>query len=85
MCRRTLLTLLVVLNILSSCMMLNYPLVDMKNFVHSLFFQAIAIACCFKDEGPILVVCPAVLRYSWAEELEHWLPLLPKDIHLGNF
>nr|XP_010936358.1 DNA annealing helicase and endonuclease ZRANB3 isoform X1 [Elaeis guineensis] len=44
--------------------------------------QAITIACCFKDEGPILVVCPAVLRYSWAEELEHWLPLLPKDIHL---
>ncbi|KAK8933688.1 CHD3-type chromatin-remodeling factor PICKLE [Platanthera zijinensis] len=45
--------------------------------------QAIAIACCFMDDGPILVVCPAVLRFSWAEELEHWLPsLLPKDIHL---
>lgn len=50
------------------------------------FLQAIAIACCFHDEGPILVVCPAVLRFSWAEELEHWLPfLLPKDIHLGTF
>ncbi|XP_072981422.1 uncharacterized protein [Typha angustifolia] len=45
--------------------------------------QAIAISYCFKDEGPILIVCPAVLRYSWAEELEHWLPtFLPKDIHL---
>ncbi|XP_042463395.1 DNA annealing helicase and endonuclease ZRANB3-like isoform X3 [Zingiber officinale] len=45
--------------------------------------QAIAIACCFNDEGPILIVCPAVLRFSWAEEIEHWLPtLLPKDIHL---
>ncbi|XP_057443109.1 uncharacterized protein LOC130734619 isoform X2 [Lotus japonicus] len=45
--------------------------------------QAIAIAGCFRDEGPILVVCPAVLRYSWAEELERWLPLfLPADIHL---
>ncbi|KAH7652406.1 DNA helicase protein [Dioscorea alata] len=45
--------------------------------------QAIAIACCFMEAGPLLVVCPAVLRYSWAEELEHWLPfLLPKDIHL---
>ncbi|KAM0936696.1 putative DNA helicase chromatin remodeling SNF2 family [Dioscorea sansibarensis] len=44
---------------------------------------AIAIACCFMGKGPLLVVCPAVLRYSWAEELEHWLPfLLPKDIHL---
>ncbi|XP_042458022.1 DNA annealing helicase and endonuclease ZRANB3-like isoform X2 [Zingiber officinale] len=45
--------------------------------------QAIAVACCFNDEGPILIVCPAVLRFSWAEEIEHWLPtLLPKDIHL---
>ncbi|KAI4329645.1 hypothetical protein MLD38_028010 [Melastoma candidum] len=44
--------------------------------------QAIAIACCFKDEGSILVVCPAVLRFSWAEELERWFPCLPTDIHL---
>ncbi|XVF50048.1 hypothetical protein PTKIN_Ptkin04bG0063400 [Pterospermum kingtungense] len=46
-------------------------------------FQAIAIAGCFMNEGSILVVCPAVLRYSWAEELERWLPFcLPSDIHL---
>ncbi|KAL6656905.1 hypothetical protein ACP70R_004685 [Stipagrostis hirtigluma subsp. patula] len=45
--------------------------------------QAIAIACCFKDEGPMLIVCPAVLRYTWAEELERWDPsFMPKDIHL---
>ncbi|OMO51229.1 SNF2-related protein [Corchorus capsularis] len=45
--------------------------------------QAIAIAGCFLNEGSILVVCPAVLRYSWAEELERWLPFcLPSDIHL---
>uniref|UniRef100_A0ACD5ULP0 Uncharacterized protein n=1 Tax=Avena sativa TaxID=4498 RepID=A0ACD5ULP0_AVESA len=45
--------------------------------------QAIAIACCFKDEGSLLIVCPAVLRYTWAEELERWDPsFLPKDIHL---
>ncbi|KAK7411371.1 hypothetical protein VNO78_02804 [Psophocarpus tetragonolobus] len=45
--------------------------------------QAIAIAGCFLEEGSILVVCPAVLRYSWAEELERWLPFcLPADIHL---
>lgn len=47
--------------------------------------QAISVASCFSDEGPVLIVCPAVLRFSWAEELEHWLPtLLPKDIHLGT-
>ncbi|KAI3717737.1 hypothetical protein L1987_69530 [Smallanthus sonchifolius] len=45
--------------------------------------QAIAIASCFMNEGPILVVCPAILRYTWAGELEHWLPsCLPSDIHL---
>ncbi|XP_071701949.1 uncharacterized protein [Rutidosis leptorrhynchoides] len=45
--------------------------------------QAIAIANCFMNEGPILIVCPAILRYTWAEELERWLPsCLPSDIHL---
>ncbi|GAB4860822.1 hypothetical protein Ancab_035984 [Ancistrocladus abbreviatus] len=45
--------------------------------------QAIAIASCFTCEGSILVVCPAILRYSWAEELERWFPYcLPADIHL---
>ncbi|KAL3824759.1 hypothetical protein ACJIZ3_020788 [Penstemon smallii] len=45
--------------------------------------QAIAIAGCFMKEGSILVVCPAILRYSWAEELERWFPFcLPNDIHL---
>ncbi|POO01949.1 SNF2 domain-containing protein / helicase domain-containing protein / HNH endonuclease domain-containing protein [Trema orientale] len=33
--------------------------------------------------GSVLIVCPAILRFSWAEELEHWVPfLLPADIHL---
>ncbi|XP_011087338.1 DNA annealing helicase and endonuclease ZRANB3 isoform X2 [Sesamum indicum] len=45
--------------------------------------QAIAIAGCFTKEGSILVVCPAILRHSWAEELERWFPFcLPSDIHL---
>ncbi|OWM65249.1 hypothetical protein CDL15_Pgr008839 [Punica granatum] len=44
--------------------------------------QAIAIASCFMNEGSLLVVCPAILRFSWAEELERWFPCLPTDIHL---
>nr|GMC75712.1 DNA annealing helicase and endonuclease ZRANB3 isoform X2 [Ipomoea batatas] len=44
--------------------------------------QAIAIANCFMNQGPTLIVCPAILRYSWAEELERWLSCLPSDIHL---
>lgn len=51
---------------------------------HSVYIQAIAIAGCFVSEGSILVVCPAILRFSWAEEIERWLPTcLPSDIHLG--
>ncbi|KAL2479170.1 SNF2 domain-containing protein [Forsythia ovata] len=45
--------------------------------------QAIAIAGCFVNEGSILIVCPAILRYPWAEELERWFPnIVPSDIHL---
>ncbi|PHT47685.1 hypothetical protein CQW23_11893 [Capsicum baccatum] len=44
--------------------------------------QAITIASFFMNEGPMLIVCPAILRYPWAEELERWLPCLPSDIHL---
>lgn len=53
-------------------------------FICFICFQAIAIAGCFMSEGPILVVCPAILRFSWAEEIERWLPsCLPSEIHLG--
>ncbi|EFJ17354.1 hypothetical protein SELMODRAFT_233770 [Selaginella moellendorffii] len=45
--------------------------------------QAIAIAACYLNDGPLLVVCPASLRLVWAEELERWLPFLsPSDVHL---
>lgn len=45
--------------------------------------QAIAIASCYMHEGPVLVVCPASMRCTWAEELERWLPFCrPADVHL---
>ncbi|CAA0825820.1 SNF2 domain-containing protein / helicase domain-containing protein / HNH endonuclease domain-containing protein, partial [Striga hermonthica] len=45
--------------------------------------QAIAIAGCFMKEGSIVVICPAILRHTWAEELERWFPCcLPSDVHL---
>uniref|UniRef100_A0A1D2A8V2 DNA annealing helicase and endonuclease ZRANB3 n=1 Tax=Auxenochlorella protothecoides TaxID=3075 RepID=A0A1D2A8V2_AUXPR len=45
--------------------------------------QAIALAECYKDEWPLLVVTPASLRLTWAEEFERWLPnLRPGWIHL---
>ncbi|PRW44334.1 DNA annealing helicase and endonuclease ZRANB3 [Chlorella sorokiniana] len=45
--------------------------------------QAIALASCFEDEWPLLVIVPASLRLVWAEELEKWLPhLRPSGIHV---
>ena len=29
--------------------------------------QAIGISCCYKDEWPIIVICPASLRQHWAD------------------
>ncbi|KAG0605049.1 hypothetical protein M758_9G027500 [Ceratodon purpureus] len=45
--------------------------------------QAIAIASCYREEGSLLVICPASLRNVWADELERWLLYLsPLDVHL---
>lgn len=42
------------------------------------------MASCYREEGSLLVVCPASMRLVWAEELERWLPYLsPLDVHLG--
>ena len=45
--------------------------------------QAIAMASCFKEEWPLLIVAPASLRLTWADAMERWLPeLRPEDIHI---
>eukprot|EP00890_Picochlorum_soloecismus_P004235 jgi/Picsp_1/4812/NSC_02180-R1_zinc finger ran-binding domain-containing protein 3-like len=45
--------------------------------------QSIALAACYKDKWPLLIVVPASLRLVWAEEIEKWLPeLSPCDIHI---
>lgn len=44
------------------------------------------MASCYREEGSLLVICPASMRLVWAEELERWLPYLsPLDVHLGIF
>ncbi|XP_075685319.1 DNA annealing helicase and endonuclease ZRANB3 [Rhinoderma darwinii] len=43
--------------------------------------QAIAVAYCYRDEWPLLIVVPSSLKYPWIEEMEKWLPdLRPEDI-----
>jgi len=45
--------------------------------------QAIAIATCYRDRWPLLIIVPASLRYTWAEELEKWLPFIgPQEIQV---
>lgn len=46
--------------------------------------QGIALASCYQETWPLLIIVPAALRLMWAEELEKWLPALvrPGDIHL---
>lgn len=36
--------------------------------------QAIAIACCYKPDWPVLVICPSSVRPMWAREWERWGP-----------
>ena len=39
-----------------------------------LFLQAILIAAAFKEDWPLLIVCPAALRSMWEGSLADWLP-----------
>jgi SNF2 family DNA or RNA helicase len=45
--------------------------------------QAVAVACCYADEWPLLIVVPATLRVHWADELQRWATWLrPADVHV---
>ena len=36
--------------------------------------QAIAVAAQYKDEWPVLIICPSSVRLSWQDEILRWLP-----------
>ena len=45
--------------------------------------QALSIAYYYKEEWPLLIVCPSSMRFPWIEEIEKWLPdIEPGDINL---
>ena len=45
--------------------------------------QAIALACQFHTEWPLLIIAPTSMCLPWCEELERWCPFLrPGDINL---
>ena len=48
--------------------------------------KALAICCVYKDDWPILIICPSSLRYNWKEEILKWMSWMrPSDIHLITY
>ncbi|CAB3376895.1 Hypothetical predicted protein [Cloeon dipterum] len=39
--------------------------------------QALAVANYYKEDWPLLIVCPSSVRFSWAESFRMWLPSVP--------
>ena len=41
--------------------------------------QAIAICTIFKENWPVLIICPSSLKYVWRDEIINWIPDINKD------
>ena len=41
--------------------------------------QALAIASYFKDEWPLLIVCPSSVRFAWRSAVIRWLPSIDEE------
>ena len=46
--------------------------------------QALALTYLFKEDWPVLIVCPASMKYSWKAEIEKWLNISKDYIQLLN-
>ena len=45
--------------------------------------QAIGISYLYKDDWPLMIICPSSLKYTWRDEILRWLPNIQKqDIQL---
>ena len=41
--------------------------------------QSISIAYLFKNDWPVVVICPSSLRFNWRDEFMNWLTFLRED------
>lgn len=41
--------------------------------------QALAVACAYREDWPILIVAPSSLRANWRDEATKWVPGLTKE------
>lgn len=49
--------------------------------------QALAILCAYREEWPVLIVCPSSLRESWSSAIQEWLGVAEdkvRVIHSGK-
>ena len=41
--------------------------------------QAIGVSLLFKENWPVLIICPSSLKLVWRDEIEKWIPEINKD------
>jgi SWI/SNF-related matrix-associated actin-dependent regulator 1 of chromatin subfamily A len=44
------------------------------------FSQSLAVATYYRDDFPLLILCPSSLRLNWAEEISKWLPMPEEEV-----
>eukprot|EP00889_Picochlorum_renovo_P008073 jgi/Picre1/35103/NNA_002566.t1 len=44
--------------------------------------QALAILCAYREEWPVLIVCPSSLRESWSNAIQEWLGVPEEKIRV---
>lgn len=43
--------------------------------------QALAVACVYQEDWPLVIICPSSLKFTWHEEIMKWMPWIEsKDI-----
>ena len=42
--------------------------------------QAISIAYLFRNDWPLLIICPSSLRLTWRDEIINWAKVITEDM-----